>query len=317
MDYERLTAITREYVMPSIIDQIGKECTLLGKFLQKAKKGSGTEIHIPVKYRHNSQGGFYAGLELLDTAQETTRTRAVFQWKQVHKPIVISNIEKAKNMGKEGIIKLLSAEMDDAKSGLKDMLGTSLFSDGTGTDGKEIDGLCAAVDDGTNVATYGNINRTTYTWWQANYYGSLGTLTLAMMATAYDDCENGSKRPSIIVTTKDIWTDYEALNQSQIRFINSDGSGNQMDAGATKLAFRATPIEKDEYCPAGKMFMLNMDTFDYMYLPHPKYSTDNKGFAIRDFDEPINQDGEISYILSYINVVCKEPRANAQMDGIS
>lgn len=318
MDYNRLTAITREKVLPAIVDQIGKESITLGKFLKMAKKTSGgTQIHVPVKYRHNTQGGYYAGLELLDTAQETTRTRAVWDWKQFHKPIVVNNIERAQNMGDEGIVSLMTAEMEDAKTGMKDQLSTALFGDGTAQDGKVMDGLLAAVDDGTNVATYAGINRSTYTWWQANYDGSIGDLALADMATMFDSCENGSKVPDYIVTTKSIWSDYEALLVGQVRFMNSNGEATPMNGGAGKLAFRTAVVEKDEYCPAGKMFFLNMGTFEYRYLPHPDYPTDSNGFAMRDLREPVNQDGKVGFIFHYHNLICKEPRANGQLDGIS
>lgn len=318
MDYTRITAITRETVLPNIVDQIAEESPTLGHVLRMAsKKDGGTAIHQPVKYRHNTQGGFYSGLELLDTAQEQTRTRAVFDWKQFHKPIVINNIERAQNMGKEGIASLMETEMEDAKSGMKDQLSTALFGDGTGSSGKAIDGLLAAIDDGTNVATYGNIDRTVYTWFQANYTAVGGALTLAAMATMHDSCEHGSNKVSTIVTTREIWTDYEALLMAQVRFTNSDGSGNALNGGATKLAFRATPIEKDDYCPAGKMFFINWKSFKYLYLPHPKYPTDKNGFAMRDLAEPVNQDGEVGFIFHYSNLICVEPRANGQLDTIS
>lgn len=318
MDYNRLTAITREKVLPKIVDQVKEESPVLGRFLGAAKKTSGgTQIHVPVKYRHNSQGGYYAGLELLDSAQETTRTRAVWEWKQFHKPIVISNIERAENMGDEGLISLMTAEMDDAKEAMMDQLTNALYGDGTSDDGKAMDGLLAAVDDGTNVATYAGINRTVYTWWKANYTAVGAGISLAKMATMYDSCEHGAKRPDLIVTTKDIWSDYEALLIDQVRYTNGEAGSGTLNGGATKLAFRATPIEKDVYCPAGKMFFLNTSTFEMRYLPHPKHPTDSNGFAMRPMAEPDNQDGEVGFIFFYHNLICVEPRANGQLDTIA
>ncbi len=313
--WDRLTAITREKILPMIVDQIGKESVTFGKFLAMAKQEGGTQWHVPVKYQHNTEGGYYVGLELLDVGQQDTRTRAVFEWKQYHKPIVLSNIELAKNGGESGVVSLLEAEMEDAKTGMKDALSTAFFGDGSG--GTTMTGLRAAVDDGTNVATYAGIDRTTYTWWQANYNNVGGALTLGAMATMYDLCENGNKVPDMIVTTKAIWSDYEALNQAQIRFINSDGSANKLDPGAQKLAFRATPVYKDEYCPAGKMFFLNTKTFRYGYLKHPKYKTDKNGFALRPLQAPDRQDGQVGFIFHYHQLACIEPRANGQLDNLS
>lgn len=317
MDYNRLTAITRESVLPKIVNQIKEESPVFGRFLAKIKrKSGGTAIHIPVKYRQNEQGGYYSGLQILDSAQETTRTRAVWNWVQFHKPIVISNIEEAMNGGEEGIVDLMSAEMEDAKEGMKDQLSTAFYSDGTGQDGLEMDGLRSAVDDATNVATYAGINRSTYTWWQAQYTPLGGALTLTAMATMYDSCEHGGKRPDLIVTTKDIWSDYEALLVSQVRFVN-DGGEIKANQGMSRLAFRATPVEKDTYCPSGKMFFLNTDSFEMLYLKHPEHPTDENGFAMRPLREPDNQDGKVGYIFFYHQLVCKEPRLNGQLATIS
>jgi hypothetical protein len=213
----------------------------------------------------------------------------------------------------------MTAEMEDAKSSMKHDLTETLFGNGTETaTGREaMAGLQAAIDDGTNVAEYGGIDRTVYTWWQANYTSVAGALTTAVMATMYDSCENGAKSPDMIVTTKEIWTDYEALLQGQIRFINNNGEANNMDIGAGKLAFRATPMIKDPYCPSGKMFFINSNSFDYLYLKHPDYPTDSKGFAMRDLREPDNQDGKVGYILHYHQLICKEPRANGQLSDIA
>lgn len=163
VDYNNLTSITREKVLPSIVDQIGKDHPLFGRLMNAAKRwGGGTTIEQPVKYRHNSQGGSYSGLEALDTGQEKTRTRAKWSVKQIHQPIVLSNIDLAKNGG-EKIADLMATEMDEAKESLTDKFNTMLFSDGTGNSSKDLTGLHAAVDDGTNVATYGDIDRSTLT----------------------------------------------------------------------------------------------------------------------------------------------------------
>jgi hypothetical protein len=328
MDWDRVTAITRELVLPKIADQIGKTSKGFGRFLSMAKKkNGGKDIQKVVKYRHNAQGGYYAGLSMLKTSQEQTKTRATFVWTQAYQAIVLSNIELAKNgitaAAAEGndvkVADLMATEMEDAQEALKDRLSTAFYGDGTvNAEGYDtMDGLQAAIDDGTNVATYGSIDRTVYTWWKANYTDVSGALTTAAMATIYDSCENGGKSPDLILTTKAIWSDYEALMQAQIRFINEDGSANNMDIGGGTLAFRTTPVVKDEYCPAGKMFFVNTSTFELCFMDHPNHPTDENGFAMRPLREPDSQDGQVGFIFFYHQLVCIEPRANGQLDNIS
>jgi hypothetical protein len=314
-DYGRLTSITRGLVLPRIIDQIGDDHPLFDKLINKAKlETKGTQIEQAVKYAHNTQGGSYAGLDPLDTNLEITRTKAIFQWKQMYQPIVISNIELAKNGGSDAeVADLMEVEMEEAKESLTDKFCTRLFLDGTGNDSKDIDGLVALVDDGTNVDEYGGITRTTYTWWKANYTATVGSLYLSDIATMFDSCSNGQDQPSLIVTTKTVLSIYEALLQSQIRF----ESGAKLDGGMKGASFRGCPMIADEYCTSGYMYFLNMDKIKTKVLAHPQFPTDKRGFAVSDMREPTNQDGQVGFIFWYGNFYNEEPRKSGVLRGIT
>lgn len=318
IDWNNITSITREKVIPKIIDQIGKDQPLFGRFINKTKVwDGGTSLEQPVKYRHNSQGGSYQGLEVLDSGQEITRTRAKIEVKQKYQPIVVSNIDVAINGGQAQIAGLLETEMSEAKDSLKDKFCTSLFSDGTADGGKDMTGLEAMVDDGTNTATYAGIDRTSYAWWKANYTASVGALTLAKMATMYDSCTHGQKTPTIIVTTRAINSAYEALLQSQVRFSSDSNGYEKADGGLRGLSFRGTIILVDEYCPAGEMYMLNENFIDLWHMKHPVHSTNSRGFSVTPMREPINQDGQLGYVLFYGQYLNIQPRLSGRMAGIS
>ena len=136
-DWTQLTSITREKVLPKIEDQIGKDHPLLGRLWENIKLwNGGSRLEIPVKYRQNSQGGSYSGLDVLNTAQEQTRTRAFFNIKQIYQPIVLANIDLAKNGGEGKVADLMDAEMEECRESLTDKLCSQLFSDGTGNGSK-------------------------------------------------------------------------------------------------------------------------------------------------------------------------------------
>jgi len=317
-DYSNLTSITRGKVLPKIVDQIGEDNPLLGRFLNKSKLwNGGTDLTIPVKYRHNSQGGSYSGLDTLDTAQEKTRTRATYNIKQVYQPIVLSNIDLAKNKGENQVAPLMETELGEAKTSLQDKFGTQLFSDGTGNDSKDITGLHAAVDDATNVATYGGIARGTYTWWKANYTASVGSLMLSDLATMYDSCKSGQDSPSILPTTETIWSAYEALLEPQVRFTAQANGYTNGDGGMKSLSFRATPMISDEYCDSGMIYFLNEKYLQFYHMKHPKFPTDNRGFAVSEMREPVNQDGEVGFIFNYSQLVCDQPRKQGRLVGVT
>jgi hypothetical protein len=315
LDYGRLTSITRGKVLPGIIDQIGDDHPLFKMLINKAQLVTrGTQIEQPVKYRHNSQGGSFAGLDPLNTALENTRTKAIFPWKQMYQSIVISNIEQAKNGGSDAETEnLMTVEMEEAKTSLTDKFCTKLFLDGTGNDEKDIDGLVAMVDDGTNVDVYGGITRSTYTWWKSNYTASVGSLYLSDMATMMDSCSNGSDEPDMLITTKTVKSAYEALLAAQIRF----ESGSRLDGGAKELAFRGALITADEYCTAGYMYFLNTKKLKTKVLAHPQFPTDKRGFAVSDMREPVDQDGQVGFIFWYGNFYNEEPRKSGVLRGIT
>jgi hypothetical protein len=211
----------------------------------------------------------------------------------------------------------MATEMEEAKESLKDKYNTQLYSDGTGNSSKDLTGLHAAIDDGTNVATYAGIDRSTYTWWKANYTASVGSLMLSDLATMFDSCKSGQKSPTIMATTETIWSAYEALLQPQVRMTAQANGYVTGDGGMKALSFRAAPMIADEYCTSGQIFFLNENTLNLYYMKHPKFPTDSRGFAVSKMREPINQDGEVGYIFNYSQLVCDEPRKNGRLVGVT
>ncbi len=316
-DWDQLTSITREKVLPEIVDQIGKDHPLLGRLWENIKLwNGGRRLEIPVKYRHNSQGGSYSGLDILNTGQEQTRTRAYFNIKQVYQPITIANIDLALNGGEGKISDLMATEMEEAKESLTDKFCSQVFGDGTGNGGKDITGLKAAISDGSVVASYGDIVLGTYTWFKANYTATVGSLMLSDLATMMDSCTSGSDAPTIIVTTKTIKSAYEALLQNQVRFQMVDGKVSA-DGGITDMSFRTVPMIADEYCTSGDMYFINEKYVKLYYIKHPKFPTDAKGFAVSPMREPVDQDGEVGFIFSYVQLVNSQPRKSGRLAGVT
>jgi hypothetical protein len=58
---------------------------------------------------------------------------------------------------------LVKEALEESQQEMMDSLGTIIYGDGTGNSSKDFLGLTAIVDDGTNVATYGTLARSTYT----------------------------------------------------------------------------------------------------------------------------------------------------------
>ena len=320
-DFNNLTAISREKVLPGIINQIRNEHPVLDKLFANSKtENGGTAIDVIVRYAQSTQGGSYAGLETLDAAQETTKTRARFQWKQYEMPIVFSNIDIAKNKG-EGLEDMLKVEMAEVKDDLQHKFAQAIFASYTngitGNSGKDIDSLVGAADEGDNVGTYGGLVRSTSTWWKGNYDTMSGSLTIAKMRTMWSLASDGNETPDMIVTTTDGKDAYEALLTNTLQYITNTGNASSGDASFQKLAFRGVKIEADKYCTAQNMYFLNSKYLGFRNLKHPNFPTTKEGFAMTDLQAPVNQDGKVGYILWYGNLICSQPRRQARLYGIT
>jgi len=316
-DWDRVTAVTRKGLMPGISDAISKKCITATRILAKAKKrDGGSNISIPVRYALDSQGGGYSGLQVLDAAQYTGRTRAEWSWKQMYQPIVVSNIDIAKNKGKERVLDIVAQSMEDAKLSMSDKLGTWMFEDGTSDSSTVFEGLVAAVDNGTNVGTYGGVVRSTYTWFKSDYTASGGAIAISTLASTYDACSTNGQKPTIHITTEALWTQYEQLLHPQARF-NFQGGYPKVDGAFDSLSYRGKPVVADEYCTSGYWYMLHEPSLQMWYMDHPDYPTDKHGLAMSDLERPVSQDGKVGFIFYYANLTNISPRYSGVIRGLT
>jgi len=321
-DWGRLTSITRTKVMPFVVNQVSEDYPLLKRFLTKGeKKSGGSRIEQPITYKYKTQGGWYSGIEVLNTALENTRTRAYWDWKQLYEPLVFDNMEIFKNSGGEDIkiVDLMKQEAQEVRESLRNNFATSLYSDGTGDDNKELTGLDAAIDDGTNVTIYGGITIGNYSWWAAQYTAVSAAISWAAVATMYDSCASGTDAPSIGVTTPAIWTDFEALLEPNVRYNFQANGYPKFDGGIQDaVLFRGMKIISDEYCTSGEMNFINDRYMKFVIASkHPKYATDANGFTTTDLKEPSDQDGQVGFLLWWGNLTNSRPNRNGRLVSIS
>ena len=72
---------------------------------------------------------------------------ARYDWKQCAVSVTVSGLESLKNSGKEKIIDLVSSRVRNAERTMMNNMSTAIYSDGTGTGGKQIGGLQLLVAD--------------------------------------------------------------------------------------------------------------------------------------------------------------------------
>lgn len=263
----------------------------------------GTKIVEPLVYGLNGTVGSYSGYDTISLTAQEGMSAAEYDWKQYAASIAISGIEEAKNNGEAAIINLLEAKIMQAEESMREGFNQMFFADGTGNSGKDWLGLAAIVD---SAGTVGGINRATAgnEFWQSYEEGTIGALSLADMATAYNSVSVGNDHPDMVLTTQTLFEKYESLLQPQLRYTDAKTA----DAGFQNLLFKSAPVTYDVHCQAGVMYFLNSK-----YLTLVGHS--GKWFEQTDFVRPENLDARYALIMCYGNLTCRNAAKQGKLTG--
>lgn len=337
-----LKAMTESHLLPKVIDTVNGDNVLAMRFLTKTQAWRGETLDKTIKISSAGNGGSFSGMDKFNTNATDTHIRASFDPRGYEQPVVIPGMEADVNAVSGRSVELVANSIEEAANEMADGIGTLLYGIGTGNSNKDFLGLGAGIDDGGEVATYGGIARATYTTWKANETDVGGALTLDAMATMYDSCKVGSDKPTLIITTESIWSDYEALMQPMIA-INTDGYkkltangvGLSGEAGFDMLTYRGVPVVADSKATSGTMWFINEKYYGFYALPTtragysqmnmPKntvegvYSNGEKslGFAWSGFLPPVDQYAEIGHIILLGNFVTFFPSRHGVLNTIS
>lgn len=273
----------------------------------------GNVILQELSFAENGNTGYYSGYDLLPVAAQDVISSAEFAIKQAASPVVISGLEELQNSGKEAIIDLLEGRVNVAEASLANLLANGIYSDGTGSGGKQITGLDAAVPV-TNTNTYGGIDRSTWTFWRnaVDNDGSAPTSTTiqGIFNALYASLCRGSDHPDLIVVDNATWATYMASLQANQRFMDADTA----NLGFPTVKFMGSNVVLDGgiggNCPANTAFFLN--TKYLFWRPHSKRNmvplSPSKRYAV-------NQDAEVQIIAFAGNMTCSGAQFQGRFDG--
>lgn len=310
LTYNTLNSLTREEVIKKVTDNIFNATALLRWLKQKQKTGkSGTKLQAPVEYARNTNSGWYSGADTFLTNDIQTATKAELTWKDLYCSVVVTGDDKDQNKGKNAVVDLIEHKLNNARKTISYNLTAGIVSDGTGTSSKELTGLRAIVDDGTNIATYAGIERLTdATWWKAKYTAVSDYISLAVMQSMYGDLTDGEEHSDLIVTTQDIWDDlWEIITPIQ-RVTAQQMSVNY---GFRMIDFNGTPVVVDAQCPSGMMFFLNSNYLNLYPMDgyeEPKWS---------GWKEPTNQDVGVGQFIWKGQLLCTNCRYQGRLVSIT
>jgi hypothetical protein len=256
LSYDQLSAITKKYYVPKLVDSVFDSDPLLKRYKDKGrykKINGGTSVMMPLNYALTTAAGWYSGADTLSTTDNDQISAAEYQWKQCYANISITRSDELQNSGDAQVIDLVKSKVQIAEKTLADYLQTGLYA--TSTNAKSIVGTGLFV----SVAnTVGGISQSSYSWWQAQVDSTTTTLSLAAMQAVWNNCTINNQQPTVLMATRANYNRYYALLQPQQRFTDGDTA----KGGFQNLLFNGAPMIVGPKVPTGNVQFLNEENLD-------------------------------------------------------
>lgn len=353
---DRVSAITYQEILPSVVDQINNSNILLAKVLSKPSTWKGVTENQPISIGNSTTGGSFAGMDTFPTAA-TNNTRLLTWYVAAdEQSVVVPGIEKAVNGNSEkAVLRLLATRMDEAKVSAMQRIGQTFYGFGAG---KDFDGLGLIVDNGTNTASYGGITRSSNAYINADSTTvTNGAVSLDYASSEFDNVSAAGSQmesPTLGLTTKAVWTFFEGLMQPMIsgRYETVGVRGyDRVDGGTppggvsrpsdkltgfggfNALVYRGRPLVADDNATSGTFYWLNEYYLEFKRLIDSDLNqiastvevTEGfykdvpmpSAFQFRELMSPVNQYGEVGLLILMGNLIHKQPRRNGKLISIT
>jgi hypothetical protein len=291
-----LLATTIANYIPTLEDNVFTSKPLLYILKSTIKQFSGTKIVQPLLYGAAPNVGAYVETDTFATAANSGISAAEFDYRMYYGLTHFTGLELAKNTGKSALLNLVSSRMKQLEMTISENLNTLLFS-GTGVS-PQWNGLDVII--GTVDNTVGDIDSTTYTWWESTVNATATTLTLAIARRLFNSASDGNDHPTHIVSDLHEFEAYENLIDDNARFLDP----KMADAGFQNLMFKGVPWVFDTSATAAHLYMFNTK-----YLTLAKLA--DVWFKVSDWLYPTNADVMYKHIRCYGNLICSNRKRHA------
>jgi len=312
--------IRRAFIKPTVVQLYQSTPTLSG-LLGNASMAMGgvSSVTVPVQgtsLTTTQASGFSGSFNVPQT--QTGIQNAEFNLCMMVTPIPFLGTEAMLEVD-HTVVPILEARMNDAGNGILDYLSTKLATNYTA--GLDIQGLPAAIDNGTNNTSYGGITYSSNTWWEAYVKALTGTpnITRALVMTYLSGLTkfSGGELPTFAVCGFGTWVqlalDYMGLERYNYEAGSTKGFdqiGSPPKSGFTALMVGNVPVFADPYMTEGDLWMINSRYLSF-YI-HQRVNFAFTGFASM---LPSSQLGYIGALVSVLNLVNTKPKSCGRITG--
>lgn len=290
-----------------LADNVTKNNALLARLRKKGKVkpiSGGRTIRQELEYAENGTFTRYSGYEAIDVSPSDVFTSAEYNYAQAAVAVTMNGLEMLQNSGKEQVIDLLEARIDNGSKTLVNNIALDCYSDGTADGGRQIGGLQLIVDTTPLTGTIGGIDASASiaAFWRNVAYSAGTNGGAAATAANIQSYMNrvalqlvrGADSPDLIVAD----TNYYRLFLESMQSIQRIQSAEMAELGFPSLVYMGAGKACDVVLdggygggsPTNTMYFLNTN---YIYFrPHA-----DRNFApIGDERMSINQDAMVKLV---------------------
>ena len=244
----------------------------------------GRFIAEPLRYAKSDNIRWVKKGSTMPLADKEFLTEAIWEWRYLADSIVRFGVDDQQNRGRNQIIDLALAKMQNSRDSLIDALETTLF---TAQTGDEMEGLPDLIATDPTSGTVGGVDSATYTWWrnqELDYdddYGTDGgdypfaTSGQKAMARLLNLCSNNIRQdtPDLIISGQFAYENYEIIALSYQQIVNKELA----DAGFTHQVYKGIPMvwspaaNATTYGTAELMYFVNTRFLRLKYDPQMNF----------------------------------------------
>lgn len=265
---EMVTTTLRNH-KKELADNVSNHNALFRRLTKKGKirtEDGGYSIVCGLDYDDNSTYQRYSGYDILNVSASDVLSAAEFQWRQAAVHVTASGSDIRLNSGRNRMINLVKARLNNAMRSFRNGMSEDLYSDGTATN--QVNGLQAIVSD-AGTGTVGGINSTTFTFWKSKVQSAAsplqggGAVTMSsttietQMLNLYLELTRGEDQPDLIVFSNDYYAMFEQSQTSIKRYM----SEMEAEAGFVSLKYKKADVMFDggSGIPSAHGYFLNTD----------------------------------------------------------
>lgn len=265
---EMVTTTLRNH-KKELADNVSNHNALFRRLTKKGKirtEDGGYSIVCGLDYDDNSTYQRYSGYDILNVSASDVLSAAEFQWRQAAVHVTASGSDIRLNSGRNRMINLVKARLNNAMRSFRNGMSEDLYSDGTATN--QVNGLQAIVSD-AGTGTVGGINSTTFTFWKSKVQSAAsplqggGAVTMSsttietQMLNLYLELTRGEDQPDLIVFSNDHYAMFEQSQTSIKRYM----SEMEAEAGFVSLKYKKADVMFDggSGIPSAHGYFLNTD----------------------------------------------------------